>query len=679
MSVINYVLDKITENRHSQINILTFDNNYSRNLSRFYNNHKKACKGFEKYQNEQFIESNEGETIFMATYLPYNTHVNINFYTTELTTVTKLWYEVISLFLLKEKILPNIEIPIECALEFKINLKYESRFLKYVNAPAYFISTSDLGKSLHELIDQEALTEAEIFEICKQIDVSIDVYSRIGLCHGNLIPENVKIVNLNQKYSYKVDNMPIFTNYLAVIVDFRSMFIVKDSILDIDSSNESGAKYDFEGRYDYNTFYLSLYFLLLRNNSSKYTLLKKYIMDNVVSRLEYINSKHDFGLKSLNDVSLQLPEKKQYKNHIKYDNIKIIDLMKKSSFPKTLISITNDALILGFTDQEIENHEKNVEEIRKISLIMHGTIDRYTDYEKRYFGDINPLLKIINEVDSILRIVESKDDVNIENKSAKLLKKSQDKYLVFTSIILSRKEIFSDLGADTREYHSEILSMLDKMQVIFESFKLTHEKLGIPQNLSVFSDLISEVQQLWENLISKKKKMSLEEAKEDSEKASLKEVKKYYKKIRLEEAIKCYGEVKHLYTTFMDHAKVPTRQLWAINIIGHGVNFIIVRYITRYITSQLSNFLFPKELKLENVFFSAITETKIRAILSTLSKNKEYYQMLPTIESKYNPNNELTRLYMNTNDEIINFYNLENDITYNDIFLSNYGQYNHRD
>ena len=46
----------------------------------------------------------------------------------------------------------------------------------------------------------------------------------------------------------------------------------------------------------------------------------------------------------------------------------------------------------------------------------------------------------------------------------------------------------------------------------------------------------------------------------------------------------------------------------------------------------------------------------IRNILTELSNNNQYYNMLPTISSKYDPSNVITMEYINNNNDIINIY-----------------------
>ena len=91
-----------------------------------------------------------------------------------------------------------------------------------------------------------------------------------------------------------------------------------------------------------------------------------------------------------------------------------------------------DALILR---SEISMHNYIIEEIRKISQDMHKIVDRYTTWEKEAFPFIGFLIKYMDVVDSILRVIIDKDYNRGLEASKNLLKKCQVKFSNFNEIL----------------------------------------------------------------------------------------------------------------------------------------------------------------------------------------------------------------------------------------------------
>ena len=303
--VLNDLISKYQKIQSSPVfEILRFKNSYSKTLGYLLSqNDNGLTAGSEKYQDEEFVRENEFNASILT---PYETKVCIKFYDKIMSKTTQLWYQEIAPFLLSKRIMPNIDVAIEIS---QTNLKYESRFAKHLRLSIknmWYITRPKIGKTLHELIDSESLSEEDIFEICKQVDIVIDVYTRIGFAHGNLTCDTIKILSFGEKYNYKVDDMLVFTDYLAIPCDFDKMFIVKDSILEsiLPNKEDYNIRYDSAGRYDYLSFYLSLLYLLLDRSSQtkKYNKLKDYLVYTILAPVNVINSKHNFKLTTLFDV-----------------------------------------------------------------------------------------------------------------------------------------------------------------------------------------------------------------------------------------------------------------------------------------------------------------------------------------------------------------------------------------
>ena len=370
-SFIDALLEKNTN--ISSINnncIFNFNTDYSKSIYRLYN-HSNVPKygGLIEYQDEELIYGDKNT--FTAKYLPFSTHVCIKFYSEELSHTVKLWYQDIAPFLLSQRVMPNIDISIEIG---HVNLKYDSRFAKYLNSPdgiypkqIHFMSTPDMGKSLHQLIDAEALSEADIFEVCKQVDAMIDIYTRIGLSHGDLTCDNIRIINLKRIYNCKISEMLIFTNYLAISCNFHNMFIVKNSILHslLEDENRYNIRYDSAGRYNYNTFYLSLLYIL--DKTIKYNTLRKYLTSIVLIPLNTINSQYDFKLTTIFNVkemnSAFINNSSNEPNYsVKFppvDSLAVNDIkQRKYSLSKSLPLVSFGKTLLPFTSTT-RNHLGN--------------------------------------------------------------------------------------------------------------------------------------------------------------------------------------------------------------------------------------------------------------------------------------------------------------------------------
>ena len=733
MDIVDIILNKLNKHHLNETlsHIFTFHNDYSVNLVQIHHKEKRfnAIRiSLEEYQDEYLIHLDKECAIFNTMYLPFKTRVDIKFYSTELSNTAKLWYKQISSFILKEKVLPNIEIPIEYCLDSKINFKYESRFYKYIRGDAYFISSSKLGRSLHDLIDEELLSESEVLEICKQVDVCIDIYNRIGFCHGNLVPDNVMIVNLNEKYNFKVDNVIISTNYLAVIIDFRNMYIVKDSVLDIFPHEKYDVRYDFGGRYDYNTFYLSLFSILMKQTSGKYININADITINILNELNTLNSLYDFGFKEIFTLSNISTESNNFEviknsgisegneNHLttKIRGKEFLDkALKLKLFPKTNILL--EEMKMGFDDDNGDDDNNNddnylntsdntirdnwmkekfgdnwIHRIFKSSEIPdrfknHWTIEKVNynwvitdefgndwivsssglqDAYEYYYG-IEKIIYVAGKIRNVTHrkthLYESigilKTQVEDDNKRAfpheykqVMLKKEIDK-------------LYAELNEETERYNIDVAKILNLYIEIQEKYRdfvilelqvkysMRGEKdIAIKYNmqLNTINRMSHEMHKVTDQLKFRRlptmSYMTTFIGLTDEVDRLFPHISRQYSPEEIEEIL---SKVTAKYDEF--NKIIKTTSILK-NILSLGLGIYVGKLIVEYAQSKLN---MPLEIPVVNV--------KIREILTNLNKNKTYYDMLPSISSKYNSGNVFFRQYVN-NDKIV-----ENN-TYYDTF-----------
>ena len=313
---IEYILNNI-EILYSSI--FGYDNDYSKALKHIYeissprnlrplmNTNLGGNEDLDNYQHE-FISTVSilgGDTPpvkdikplnnnIKAVYVPLNINISLKFYTTKVSKTCKIWYKCIARWMLTDHILPNLDIPLKIQLDKPISLKYQSRFAKILgNAQlnrVYYISKPDMGRSLHALIDEHIVTNADLFEICKQIDISIDVYSKLGFVHGNLTPDNIMVVKFNRPYNYRIGVMSVSSQFLAIPCNFDNMYIVENGFIHRTLASSCGHIFgnDSKGRYDYNTFYFSLFHFI--KNDHKYLSFRDYLSVNNIQSLQDIET-----------------------------------------------------------------------------------------------------------------------------------------------------------------------------------------------------------------------------------------------------------------------------------------------------------------------------------------------------------------------------------------------------
>ena len=167
--------------------------------------------------------------------------------------------------------------------------------------------------------------------------------------------------------------MIISCKYLAVPYNFDEMFIIGNSILNSLVNDKYKTKYDSMGRYDYNTFYLSLLYLLMKID--KYINLKEYLLTTILLPINTINSKYDFKLNEIFDtealkimysttkISEILNATNFQRNPSRVNlNLKnkpksITLALESSTFDKTMLSYSNDGMqnpYMGF-DYQVNN------------------------------------------------------------------------------------------------------------------------------------------------------------------------------------------------------------------------------------------------------------------------------------------------------------------------------------
>ena len=778
-SIVDDILEKYVEVFTTKIYnncIFNFDTDYSKSLYLLYNYPLiPKYKALIEYQNEELVHNDENT--FTAIYLPFATYVSIKFYSEQLSPGIRLWYQDIAPFLLSQRVMPNIDILIELGY---VNLKYDSRFAKYLGRPngtypkqINYISTPEMGKTLHQLIDAELLSEADIFEICKQVDVSVDIYTRIGLSHGNLICDNVKIINLNRIYNYKVDNMLISTNYLAIPSNFHNMFVVKDSILCslLKDKNQYDIRYDSLGRYDYTTFYLSLLLCLLLNKTKKYDRLKHYIIYMILMPLNIINSKYDFKLTTIFDVkSLEfttLPVDKSFQeiplrtlpDNIPFiiDNIKhrvfnpqekgfpLSKILALVSFGKTLLSFPAKENELNMAGNEINGISDTIKEINPNTFKNKTLSDIISEYrasyeyreqddgrEKGEFYDITTIIEIANVISMKRSVKLLTEDIREKLKNtvalavgllkicileaSKKFPENHDLYDVFNTKIVNL------LLKIQLEFESSILSvyLIDNLNDYLIYLRSIQVLMGSPREIIGYNVDDSNVDEildiLWKYFVFLRiKTPTAYDIKKVSthrhdlidiflhgnvcgiisrEKVSsfitttlhaMKNISRPYEDNLIDFFvinIKIYLAITALNNCNISKDDIENITARLENHLGQirklelGKNIltkIIIGSVSIYAGKKLYDYStsskIPKTFESPNVELN-ITGTvdmnamnaKICNILTELRKNMEYYNMLPTISSKYDPANIITMEYIHNNNEI-------NDI--HDIFVEN--------
>ena len=334
-----------------------------------------------------------------------------------------------------------------------------------------------MGRTLHELIDEGLLLEEEIFEICKQIDNSIDIYSRIGLCHGNLTCDNIKIVNLNEIYVYKVEEMVISCKYLAIPWNFNEMFVIKDSILDSLVDDKYKIEYDSMGRYDYNTFYLLLLYLLMDIN--KYVNLKEYLLTTILLPINTINSKYNFKLNEIfNTKGLKglYPETKipkvsniicSQKNPNRFNlNLKnipksITRALELSKFDKTIISYSD---VVHDTQHPHMGFNYQINNLHQLSMV-----EIYEEGEEgeEDTGDIEEEIReIYTQINRLLSDIENDINAVETSKNSNLVDEMK----------IKNNEILKDSTAKNSKHLDILKTLYRQMRGAYESSRMDIKK-----------------------------------------------------------------------------------------------------------------------------------------------------------------------------------------------------------
>ena len=333
--VLDFILGKISKisdqkKINDNNNIIDMNNKYSKMLNYICDNEVLPSSDDEDDENylynplkyyqweEEVYDINGNGKYVKALFVPMNTEVFVKFYTVpKVSEISILWYNYVARWMLINKILPNLDVPLESKLTGLVSLKYQTRFKKILGqetSSVYYVSKPDLGKTLHELIDEQLISEAELFEICKQVDISIEVYSKIGFAHGNLTPDNVRVVNLNKTYNFRVGKLLVSTQHLAIPCNFDDGFIITNSVLHkrklTCDQDKYKVKHDSNGRYDYNVFYMSLLYLLTLNGEKnyKYANFKNYLIHNNLQPISNLNQTTDFKISKIFDIGKAILE-----------------------------------------------------------------------------------------------------------------------------------------------------------------------------------------------------------------------------------------------------------------------------------------------------------------------------------------------------------------------------------
>ena len=271
---------------------------------------------------------------FRAIYLPFNKKCTLYFFSNLMKPLGLFWYSKLNAWFINNRIIPNIEPIIESNLQHKINLKYQYRFIKYIHQKnAYYYSSENEYKSLHEYLDLKLLDNNELIEILDQIDAYLNIMHKLGITHKNLTIDTIKLTIVNNPIKYKIYNdiTQGYTyievrKYLVVPTCFNDVSLSMDGIMfqkyiknfpkDISISLN-----DYYGLYDYNSFYLSLLVNLAYND--EYILYRNFLLNNYFTPLYELNKVKDFGL---NDI-LKVEDTHSILNLSKYTPLLAVPLL----------------------------------------------------------------------------------------------------------------------------------------------------------------------------------------------------------------------------------------------------------------------------------------------------------------------------------------------------------------
>lgn len=404
----------------------------------------KNTNNLSLYQNQEKIDVN----LFKCIQVKYDVECYVYF--VEITNSTLLWYTKLSKWMIYNHIMPNIEYSLDYSLDKPSAMVYQKRF-GYIDDTLYWYSTQYIGPTLHEFLDMYTENEEVLFEMCKSIDIVLDIWNRLGIVHNSFTIDNVRIKKLDYTYKYTYEDIYVRTRYIPIPINYSQMCIVKDS--DIYKAVEP-SKYKIvtkkDSNYiDYSTFYLSLLNYLGKTDS--YVKTKEYLYFSFYLPLCLINTKFNFGLfdtvnpklfsdimipvntESNSDISLSMFESSFTKSDIKatYNLLRRQTqsgpMSKMKKFAIALAWITGTVFgslsVIGGLTETFNSFMKNAasgwNDITSFPTIFSSFI--FGSYEDIYNNKLNKLGKLSNrdniysQIKHILSIFTSlHNDINKE-------------------------------------------------------------------------------------------------------------------------------------------------------------------------------------------------------------------------------------------------------------------------
>ena len=461
-----------------------------------------------QYQNEEYISDEFHELKFKALYLPTNKKCTLHFLLNPTKPLGLLWYNQINSWIINNNIVPNVESIIESNLQDKIDLRYQSRFSKHIHQKSmYYYAHENEYKSLHDYLDLELLNNNELVAIMGQVDSYLKILSILGITHKNLTIDTVKLTIIDNPMKYKIyDNTTkkytyiAVEKYLIVFTRFDDMSVSEDSL--IFNKYIKCYKHDipliyisnYYGLYDYNSFYLSLLIIILKNE--KYTVYRNHLINDYLVPLLTLNKIKDIGIGNIftieNSINkyLGLPLGAAlaglgiygYRKFNEEEDVQpsiptiqeIIDECLKS-LKKSMIELTNlnqklqDVILLSTENIRIINNMRD--EIRDIEREDTKQIDilKYKEFEGKLSGTI------VNQ--KLIHLMEKEDEYR-----KKILETIENTYINIVNNKLSneRKNIVTEIISSIYQSHYinekfiiKILDILSKVNNIdnFEKIK----------------------------------------------------------------------------------------------------------------------------------------------------------------------------------------------------------------
>lgn len=444
--VVYNILKNMSETKvKKMLKLISKLRDYSVPFAKFLN--YKGSNDLKMYQNESVLlenlSSHNYSNYYKAIYVNLNLDTTIKFYYDFVPKGALLWYSSAYRYFLDNNLIPNIDYPIDVCLTKPYDMKYERRFFNVKkdnnivtndtyksNNIAYWYSNPYIGPTLHEILDDSNLytgiTDQILFEICKAIDICIYAWKSVGMIHGNLSIDTVRLCKLDKSYKYSCGDLNVHSKYLVVPVNYDNMTVTKNTCLDLKDCNDSiYSDEKLSGSYDFYTFYLSLLYILVKNNI--YKDFSKYLFDTIYTPLYTINKSNDFGLQKLINVDKSIKElEKEIKKQQNVDkNQQNVDtsnekLAMNEEKPNNFINIDNPGLIDIFNSNLDSEYTKNLSVygyckinsdlciIKSNKQLMYLEINTITS--ARHFGgmNFNPIKNNIN------RDIDIAKKVNIE-------------------------------------------------------------------------------------------------------------------------------------------------------------------------------------------------------------------------------------------------------------------------